>query len=129
MLDIFDRLFSRRLADFGPRACTKAAGDVGAELDALFGSCIAQRLRIGIGHDEIDAFDLRFHHVGNRIAPGAAHADHGDAGTQIVRRSGADIDAHSIFLRRRRFALICMACSLPHSDSAMQRVNRLFSQC
>ena len=129
VFDILDRFFGCGLTHFGTRARTKAARDVRAQLDALFRRRIAQRLRIGVRHDEIDAFDLRFHHVGNGIAPGAAHADHGDAGTQIVRRSGADIDAHSIFLRRRRFALICMGCILPHSDSAMQRVNRLFSQC
>ena len=41
-------------------------------------------LRNLVGDDEIDAFDLRFHHVGDGVAARTADADDHDLGTKIV---------------------------------------------
>ena len=74
VFDLFDRFFSRGLAHFGARARTEAARDVGAELDPLVGRRGTQSLRVGIGDDELDAFDLCLHHVGDRVAAGTTDA-------------------------------------------------------
>src|SRR5690606_20171013 len=100
-LDFLDRLFSRRAAHLRARAGAQAAGDVRPELDAVFGDRGVERLRVRVRDNEIDAFDLGFDHVGDRVAPGAAHADHGDPWTQFLHGWRADIDAHSKLSSRR----------------------------
>ena len=95
VFDLFDRFFSRGLAHFGARARTEAARDVGAELDPLVGRRGTQSLRVGIGDDELDAFDLCLHHVGDRVAAGTTDAHDHDLGTKVVVRCRSDIDAHS----------------------------------
>jgi hypothetical protein len=62
-------LFGGRAAHFGPRAGAEAAGDVGPELDAMLGDRVVQRLRVGVGDDEIDALDLGLDHVGDALPP------------------------------------------------------------
>jgi hypothetical protein len=42
-----------------------------------------QRLRVGVGDDEIDALKLLFDHVVDRIAACAADTEHGDTGFQV----------------------------------------------
>ena len=101
LFNVRDGFFGGRLAHFGTRACTQTAGDIRTQLNALFRRRSAQRLRIGVGDDEFDAFDLRSYHVGNRIAACAANADHGDARTHVVNRCRSDIDAHQLVLQPR----------------------------
>ena len=99
LFDLGDGFFGRCLANFRTRARAKAAGDVGPELDALFRRRGAERLRVGVGDDELDALDLGRDHVGDRVAAGPTDADDGDARAQIVGRCGSDIDAHQLVLR------------------------------
>ena len=57
--DLLDRLFGRRFADLGLRAGAKTFGEVGAELNAVLGARGGQRLRVGVGDDEVDARSAR----------------------------------------------------------------------
>ena len=44
----------------------------------------AERLRIGVGDDEVDADEARDDHVVDRVAAGAADAADHDAGLQLA---------------------------------------------
>src|SRR3546814_18023676 len=61
-----------------------------------------ERLRVGVGDDEIDALDARRDHVCDGIAARAADADHRDARLQLVDLRRANIDAHQIVSLQRR---------------------------
>ncbi len=105
-IDAFERSFDfgngllgGGFTHFGPRTCPKAAGDFGTKLDAAFGWRGAQRLRISIGDDEFDAFDLSLDHVGDGVAARAANPDNRDARTHIVDHRRSDIDAHQLALQ------------------------------
>ena len=93
-LDLGNGLFRSGAANLGTRPGAETLGDVGPELDAVFGDGVVERLGIGVGNDEIDALDLGMDHVGDGIATRAADADHGDAGTQFFHCRRSDIDAH-----------------------------------
>jgi hypothetical protein len=90
-------------AHFGTGAGAKTLGDVGTKLDARFRDRVVQRLRVGVGDDEVHAFDLRLDHVGDGVAARAAHADNDDTRTQFFDRRGSDVNAH--------FALLAAACA------------------
>ena len=85
-------LLQERARDRG----AEAAGDVGAKLDALAGRRIAERLRIGVGDDEVDALDVALDHVGDRVSAGAADADDADPRTKLVDFRTDEIDAHGL---------------------------------
>ena len=55
---------------------------------------LLERLRVGVGDDEIDAFDLGCDHVGDGVAARAADADHGDPRAQLLDLRADRIDAH-----------------------------------
>ncbi len=123
-LDLLDRFLGRGAADFGPRAGAEPLGDIGSQLDAVFGHRVVERLRVGIGDNEFDAFDFGLDHVGDGVAAGAADADHGNPRTQFLHRGRADIDAHVRILpgeECKRFILTL----LPQSESPAQKVNAL----
>ena len=96
-LDRLDRFLGRSLAQFGPRAGAQPAGAFRAELDAVFRRRSAERLRIGVGDDKIDALDIGFHHVGDGIPASTADPDYRNTGAQFVGRIGADVDTHKLF--------------------------------
>ena len=75
LLDAVDRLFGRGLARFrlGPGA---EAG--GAELDQVVGGRAVERLRVGVGADEVHALNALLDHVLDRVAAATPHADHLD---------------------------------------------------
>ena len=93
-LDLGQRLFGGRLADLRPRAGAEALGDPEAELDLAVGEAVVERLRVGVGDDEIDALDVGVDHVGDRVAAGAADADHADPGPKLLHFRPDEIDAH-----------------------------------
>ena len=47
-----------------------------------------QRLRVGVGDDEVDALKSGGDHVVDGIAAGAADAEHGDARLQLAECQG-----------------------------------------
>ena len=74
-----DGFFGGGLTDFRPGAGAEAFGQADAELDLVVAQGMFQRLRVGVGGDELDTFKLGADHVVDGIAAGAANADHGDA--------------------------------------------------
>ena len=70
--DLLQGFFGGDAADVRPRAGAEALGDGDAELDAAFGAGLRQRLRVGVGDDELDALQRRADHVVDGIAAGAA---------------------------------------------------------
>lgn len=65
-------------ADVRVGAGAQALGERAAELQHGARRSVFQRLRIGIGANEIDAIDACPHHVFDGVAATAAHADHLD---------------------------------------------------
>ena len=63
------------LADFRIGAGAEALGDIAAELDRGLGRTVAERLRVGVGADELHALDAGIDHVCDRVAAAAAHAN------------------------------------------------------
>ena len=78
--DFLERLFGRGASDFGFRAGAEAFGDLQAHLDDALGARRGERLRVGVGDDEIDADQARDDHVVDGVAAGAADAADHDAG-------------------------------------------------
>ncbi len=72
-------VFQRGLAaDFRVGAGAQALGDIGAELQLQLGAAVLDRLRIGVGGDELDAVHAGVDHVRHGVAAAAAHAHHLD---------------------------------------------------
>ncbi len=69
--------------DFRLRAGAQALGDLHAHLDDAFGARGRQRLRVGVGDDEVDARQPGHDHVVDRVAAGAADPDNDDAGLEF----------------------------------------------
>jgi hypothetical protein len=57
---------------------------------------VIERLRVGIGDDEVDALDVALDHVGDGVAAGAADADHADPRAKLVHFRTDEIDAHAL---------------------------------
>ena len=57
--DFVDHLLGRGAADFRLRAGAETLGDLHAHLDDALGLGHGQRLRVGIGDDEVDALQTR----------------------------------------------------------------------
>ncbi len=96
LLDLIDRLFGRGASDFGTRACAEALRDLRAQLDAMPGRRLLERLRVGVGDEELDALHIGADHVRDRVAARAADADHRDLGRQLIDVRRKKFDAHSI---------------------------------
>src|SRR5262249_25046081 len=75
----------------------EAPGDADAELDLAIRHRLPHRLRVGVADDELAADQVRADHVVDRVAAGAANANHGDAGLQLLLFFGdAHSDAHAL---------------------------------
>ena len=94
--DLLQRLLGGGLADFGLRAGAEALGDLQAHLDDAFGARRGQRLRVGVGDDEVDPGEPGDDHVVDGVAAGAADAAHHDAGLQFPQFGSLQIDRHSL---------------------------------
>ena len=53
-----------------------------------------QCLCVGVGHNEIYAFNLGIDHIGDRVSAGPADADYCDFRLQLINHGRTDIDAH-----------------------------------
>ena len=94
--DFVDRLLGRGAADFGLRAGAKALGHLQAHLNDALGTRRGERLRIGIGDDEVNAGQARNDHIVDGIAAGAADAAHHDAWLQFPQFGSFEIDGHNL---------------------------------
>jgi hypothetical protein len=58
----------------------EAVGELHAELDLHRRVRQLERLEVGVGNHELDAFEMRLDHAVDRVASSAAHADDLDLG-------------------------------------------------
>src|SRR6185437_8024630 len=93
--DLLERLLCGRLSNFRLRSGAEALGHLKAHLDDALRPRGRQRLRVGIGDDEIDAREARHDHVVDRVAAGAADATNHDAGLQFPQFRRLQIDRHA----------------------------------
>ena len=83
--DFPDYFLCRGAAHFGPRAGPETFGDPHAHLDDACGLRHGERLGIRVGHHKIYALQASRDHVVDRIATGAADAEHGDARLHLAK--------------------------------------------
>ena len=95
-LDIFQRFLSRGASDFRPRTGAEALGDLQAELDPAVRRRGVERLRVGVGDDEIDPLDVGADHVGDGVSAGPADTDDTDPRAKLVDLRPDEIDAHGL---------------------------------
>ena len=89
-----DHFFGGGAADFGLRAGAETFGHLRAHLDDAFGLRQRERLRVGIGDDEVDALQTGRDHVVDRIAAGTADAEHGNSRLHLANVWNLQIDRH-----------------------------------
>ena len=92
---VFERGFA---ADFGIRAGAQTVGQFDAELNLYRRARHAQRLQIGVGDDEFDAFHAGIDHAVDGVAAAAAHADDLDLG--VVAGSSLKLMRMSVFFHK-----------------------------
>ena len=79
--DDFVGVFERGFAsDFGIGAGAEAVGELHAELDLDRSARELERLEVGVGDHELDAFEVRLDHAVDGVAAAAADADDLDLG-------------------------------------------------
>ena len=81
-------------ADIRLRTGAEALGDLRAHLDDALRLRHGQRLRVGVGDDEIDPLQPGGDHVVDGIAAGAADAEDGDPRLQLADVRGGEIECH-----------------------------------
>src|SRR5215813_14616777 len=100
--DLRQRFFRRLASDLRSRSRTEALGDGDAELHATIGQGWAERVGVGIGDDELDAFQGRADHVVDGIAARTTDADDGDTRLNLRLLLGeAEVDGHLGSPRKR----------------------------
>ena len=77
--DLVGAFFRRCPADIGTRSGAKALRQLSADLNPMLGFGVNQRLRVGVGDQEFDAFELRGDHVVDGIAARTADPEHKNA--------------------------------------------------
>ena len=92
--DLVDRLLGGGAADLRLRAGAEPLRDRHAHLDEAVGLGHGERLRVGVGDDEVDALQARLDHVVDRVAAGAADAEDGDPRLQFRDVGHLQIDTH-----------------------------------
>ena len=93
--DLGQRLFGGLAADLGPRTGAQALGDGDAELDAAVGERLAERLSVGIGDDELHAFQGGADHVVDGVSARATDTDDGDTRLNLGLLLGeTEVDCH-----------------------------------
>jgi len=69
-------------------------GDLHAQLHAMLGIRLAERLRIGVGDHELHTIEGLLDHVVHGVAPGPANTENGDAGLEIVMSGYCKVECH-----------------------------------
>ena len=86
--DLVDDFLGRRRADVRLRTGAEALRDLRAHLDDALRLRHRQRLRVGVGDDEIDPLQPGGDHVVDGVAAGAADAENGDPRLQLAECQG-----------------------------------------
>ena len=94
IVDLVEAFLGRGTPDFRVRAGTESFGDRDAQLDDALRLAERQRLRVGIGADEVDAVEARNDHIVDRVAASASHTEYGDPGLQFLDVGNGKIDGH-----------------------------------
>ena len=81
-------------ADVRLRAGAEALRDLGAHLHDALRLRHRQRLRVGVGDDEVDALQPGSDHVVDGIAARATDAEDGDPRFQLADVRGCDVECH-----------------------------------
>ncbi len=81
-------------ADIRLRSGAEALGDLGAHLHDALRLRHGERLRVGVGDDEIHALQPGGDHVVDGVAAGAAYAEHGNPRLQLANIRDVEIDGH-----------------------------------
>ena len=92
--DLVDHLLGRGAADVRLRAGAEALGDLNAHLDDALGLRQGERLRVGVGDDEIAAEQAGRDHVVDGVAAGAADTEYGDPRLELPDIGHLEIDGH-----------------------------------
>ena len=100
--DLVDHLLGRGAPDVGLRAGAETFGDLDAHLDDALGLRHGERLRVGVGDDEVAAQQAGRDHVVDGVAAGAADAEHGDPRLELPDVGHFEIDGHGLPLVRAR---------------------------
>ena len=96
--DDFVGVFERGLAsDVGIGARAEAVGELHAELDLHRRARELERLEVGVGDHELDAFEVRLDHAVDGVAASAADADDLDFGA--VEGVFVEMNANVVVLR------------------------------
>ncbi len=93
VVDLVEALFGGGAADFRMRARAEAFGHRDAQLDDALRLAERERLRVGVGADEVHAVQTRRDHVVDGVAAGTADTENGDAGLQFLDVGDGEIDA------------------------------------
>src|SRR5260370_20049018 len=92
--DFVDDFLGRGGADIRLRTGAEALRDLGAHLHDALRLGHRERLRVGIGDDEIDPLQSGGDHVVDGVAAGPTDAEHGDARLQFANVRDVEIDGH-----------------------------------
>src|SRR6202041_2520895 len=92
--DLVDDFLGRGRADIGLRTGAEALRDLGTHLHDALRLGHGERLRVGIGDDEIDTLQSGGDHVVDGIAARAADAEYGNPGLQLADVRGCYIECH-----------------------------------
>ena len=87
---LVDHLLRRGSADIGLRTGAEALGDLRAHLHDALGFRHGQRLRVGVGDDEVDALQPGSDHVVDGIAASSTDAEDGNPRFQLADVGGSD---------------------------------------
>ena len=97
-----------------------------------WGARRGERLRVGVGDDEVDAGQVGDDHVIDCVAARAAHAAHHDAGLQLFQLGGLQIDRHTVLpllLGARRRRLVPATAERLASQGSLFRQRRRCDAC
>ena len=107
LVGIFERSFA---ADFRIGARAQPVGELHAELDFHRRTRHAQRLQVGVGNDELDAFHAGVDHAVDGVVAASTHADDLDLG--VVAGVFVEADANVVFFFHVRRLLWILSCSV-----------------
>src|SRR5260370_35131397 len=134
--DLVDGFPGRGRGDIGLGSCAEALGDLGAHLHDALRFRHRERLRVGIGDDEIDTLQSGGDHVVDGIAARAADAEHGDPRLQLADVRGSKIECHGCLSitralvrpGRRPRELVKAECDGKGSSEALAKPSSDFSE-